>query len=58
VEPLEGLIAIPFLCRKIRTMADENPSLSAIPSSKPAGAHLRKTSMLEKCLRQLWVSRQ
>ena len=30
MEPLEGLIAISFLCRKIRKMANENPTLSAI----------------------------
>jgi hypothetical protein len=32
VEPLEGLIAISFLCRKIRRMANENPTLSASSS--------------------------
>jgi hypothetical protein len=32
VEPLEGFMAISFLCRKIRKMANENPSLSATQS--------------------------
>jgi hypothetical protein len=29
VGPLEGFIAISFLCRKLRKMANENPTLSA-----------------------------
>ena len=44
VEPLEDLTAISFLCRKIREMANENPTLSA--SFQIAAKHAGSVSLL------------